>query len=309
LSDARWQNLEHQDPSFRRYWAYTADGGYLAMAAGEDDFGHGYDVVSNVDSAGVPVGFASGPINEGDRPPFHRALQDYGDLLQLFDDPDNPDAVRVLGADAGFTGFEQREAIRTLGMLENIHPVSGSREGRAIEHEERLTSKRIAIVPKDVSRPDNWLTDGHRNLLCRCGQGEVKKKFYRSRKGKLIPRLEGHCPTCGRITITSGDWALHNRRWRHRLKHPSAQVDPQMGNPLTFTNPISERYAKRRFAVQEGMHSVLSNRFHLIDGRKRVKTSAEVDLLTLMTYCAIHGIAHARAQAQAPPAQSLPLAA
>jgi hypothetical protein len=307
LSEAQWEALKHQDPTFRRYWKFSADGGYLALAAGEARFGHGYNVVDIVDSVGMPLAFGVGPNQMDERKNLLPTLGRLGESLGHF--PSDPDKVRVFGADAGFTGFDVYDAVRDLGMLENIHPVSGSREARSIQHAARRRSKRFRIVHKDTGR-ETWLTDGHRNLFCECGKGEVQKKFHRTKNGRLIPRLEGQCDKCGPITITSGDWKLIGSKWKHRTKNPGGTIDLPMGNPLTFTNPISESYAGRRFAVQEGAHSILANRFGLIRGRRRVKYSEDVELRVAMTFCAIHGIAYTRALlAKAPPAQAPPLAA
>jgi hypothetical protein len=151
---------------------------------------------------------------------------------------------------------------------------------------------------------------GHCNLFCECGQGEVQKRFHRTEKGRLIPRLEGQCVNCGPITITSGDWKYTEKKWKHRSTHPAGEPDLQMGNPLTFSNPIAKGLAKRRFAVQEGVHSILATRFPLLRGRQRVKYLEDVELRTAMTFCALHGIAYTRAKlAEAPAAQQQPLAA
>jgi hypothetical protein len=307
LTEEQWAALKHQDPAFRRYWKFSADGGYLALGAGESRFGHGYNVVDIVDSVGMPFAFGAGPNQAGERKHLFPALGQLETRLRHF--PVEPSKVRVFSADSGFTGFDVSNAVRDLEMLENIHPVSGFREARSVEHDARRKSKRIRIVHKDSGR-ETWLTDGHRNLFCECGHGEVQKKFHRTKKGRLTPRLEGQCDNCGAITITSGDWKLAGGKWKHRSKNPGGSIDLSMGNPLTFTNPISTVYAKRRFAVQEGTHSILASRFGLIRGRRRVKYNEDVELRVAMTFCALHGIAYTRAMlAKAPPAQVPRLAA
>jgi hypothetical protein len=112
----------------------------------------------------------------------------------------------------------------------------------------------------------------------------VQKRFHRTEKGRLIPRLEGQCVNCGPITITSGDWKYTEKKWKHRSTHPAGEPDLQMGNPLTFSNPIAKGLAKRRFAVQEGVHSILATRFPLLRGRQRVKYLEDVELRTAMTF-------------------------
>lgn len=307
LSEEQWEALKHQDPSFRRYWAHSGDGGYMAMDAGESRGGHGYNVVNVVDSVGMPLGFTAGKINT----PGERALavELLRDLDKALKNLPQDGKVRVLGADAGFTGYEVRNAIRDLGLLENIHTVSGSDEARSVEHDARRQRNRRRIVHKSTGR-ETWLTDGHSNLFCECGQGDVQKRFHRTADGRLTPRLEGQCANCGPITVTSGDWKYTGKKWRHRSKHPGGNAELQMGNPLTFTNPMSKALAKRRFAVHEGVHSTLSNRFGVLQGRQRVKYREDVELKMAMVFCAMHGIAYTRAkQAQVPRAQVQQVAA
>jgi hypothetical protein len=66
---------------------------------------------------------------------------------------------------------------------------------------------------------------------------------------------------------------VHRQEVAARLQHPGGKPDLFPGNPLTFTNPISKAYAKRRFAVQEGAHNILANRFVLLreGDHRRVK--------------------------------------
>lgn len=306
LSEAQWEALRQQEPSFRRYWKYSADGGYLALDAGENRHGHGYSIVSAVDSVGMPLDFAAGAIQAGERA---RALELFAKLPAHLAHLPVDENVRVVSADAGFTGHDVRDAIRDLGLLENIHPVSGFNEARSVAHAARRAASRRRIAHKESGR-ETWLTDGHCNLFCECGAGEVQKRFRRDRSGRLIPSLEGTCPTCGPITVTSGHWKYRGKKWVHRAKHPGGEPDLQMGNPLTFNNPISKEYARRRFAVHEGVHSILANRFGLLRGRQRVKYLEEVELRTAMTFCALHGIAYTRAKlAQAPQAPAIKVAA
>jgi len=306
FSDEQWDALHASQARRSRnrklYWQVTADGaGYVSLDAGEVRSGPGYNIVSVVDSAGLPIDFQAASNQADERESARAILDRLGPQLQRF--PER--GVRVLSADAGFTGHGVRDRVRNLGMLENIHPVSGSRDGRSVDHEEQRNDAERRIVHK-TTRRETWLADGHRNIYCECGQGQIQKRFHRTRKGRLIPRIEGDCPNCGPITITSGDWKMVPGKWKHTSTNPGGDPDLAMGNPLTFTNPISRAYGKRRFAVQEGVHSILSNRFGLIRDRRRVKNLYELRARTAMTFCILHGIAQAqRAQAEQPPGLSL----
>lgn len=190
-----------------------------------------------------------------------------------------------------------RDAVGNLDPLENIHPLAGAHSGPDVIRQGR----HYRVVHKDTRR-ETWLTDGHRNLFCECGHDTVEKKFLHTTKGRLVPRLEGKCKSCGPITVTSGDWKLSGGKWRHRSTHPGGTADLLMGNPLTFTNPLSVDYRKRRYGVQENVHSILTYRFGLLrEKNHRIKHLEDVRLQTAMTFCALHGITYARALAAGQP--------
>jgi hypothetical protein len=290
LTEEQWKALANQDASFRRYWAYSADGG---TGAGDSDSrsGRGYSVIDVVDSDGLPIDFKVGPIQEDERDRAIELLDSFAPKLSLFPEK----GVRVLVADSGFNGSDVIKPVRALGLLENIHATSGSSSDRSQAHAKKRAEeeRRIVYVDRKTGKKhERWLTDGHCNLRCDCGRGEVQKRFRRDDDDKLIPSLEGQCATCGPVTITSGHWAYADKRW-HKVIGTNKQDEPHlpMGNPLTFDSPIAKAYSKRRFAVQEGVHSIMTSRFGLIRGPRRVKYRDEVRLQTAMTFCLMHLLA------------------
>jgi hypothetical protein len=297
LSEERWSSLADQDKSFRRYWAYSADGGFGASNSPSRS-GHGYSIVNIVDSSGLPIDFNVAPINPDESKSGALLLDRLGPTLSLF--PQN--GIRVFGADSGFTGYPVRSRIRALGMLENIHVVSGAPSDRSKNEREkrRAEQRRIPSVdPKTGKIHKKWHSNGLFELFCDCGRGEVQKRFRHDQSGKLIPSLEGQCRSCGPITITSGRWTYKGGEWvkvitSNHLDEP----DLAFGNPLTFDSPIAKAYGRRRFALQEGVHSILSNRFGLTRGRRRVKYADEARLQTAMTCSVMHLLADVQRRGQ-----------
>jgi hypothetical protein len=314
LSEEQWEALEEQrDLAYKRYWKVTADGGYMAYRAGRNRGGHGYTAVTLTDQGGLPLDFVMSPINQSERIHAMRLLDSFGDNVKPLLDPNGkPDKPRVLSADAGFTGHRIRNRIRDLGAVENIHQVSGSKRKRSTDWDKKLSEKKQAIVhPK--TRTKNWYADGHRDIHCVCGQGQTSSKFYTRQDGRVVPRVIGECGNCGSISITSGQWRLKGGEWKRVDPSNEHDVpDLMMGNPLTFHSDLSGEYARRRFSVNEGFYSVLSNRFGVIRGRRRVKRIEEAELQVAMASCLLHAIAHEgrrRAQAanaQTPPGQAAP---
>lgn len=305
MSESAWEALELQDPSFRRYWRYSGEGGYLAQDAGENRFGHGWSIINVVDSDGMPIDFQVDAIQAPEEARATELFDAFGTKLQAFPPCDG---LRVVAADAGFRYGYLARAVRRQGMLECIPRVSGKNEPRLEEW--RAQEIDLAYLPRGATRRNRkWHTDGFGTLRCRCGQGQVKKKFFNGEKGKLVPRLEGRCPKCGPISVTSGEWVGSGGRWVERtsLRLPLNDEDEKkrdaalrraifLGNPLTQTDPIATAYSRRRFAVHEGVHSILTTRFGLIRGKRRVKYTDEVRLRTAATFTLLHAIAHEQRQ-------------
>jgi hypothetical protein len=299
LSEEQWQELAKQKRApFRRYWAYSAEGGY---AGGDSPSrrGHGYSIIDVVDAAGMPIGFNVGPIRNNERAQANELLDRFGPTVDLLPD----EGIRVLVADSGFNGYTIPKRVRELGMLESIHVVSGASSQRSKQHRrEREAEKRPILYRerKTYRTHERWYTNGLYELSCRCGQGEVQKRFRRDQDGKLIPSLEGQCPNCGPVTITSGHWSYHDKRW-HKVDTSNPKDVPTLafGNGLTFGSPIAEAYGKRRFALQEGVHSIMTSRFGLTRGRRRIKFVDEARLRTAMTFCVMHTLAAEERKRQA----------
>ena len=309
LTEPQWKMLANQPPGFRRYWGYSADGGYSAGKT-KSRLGHGYGLINIVDSSGLPLAFKVAPLQVDERGGALSALDDLRLRLADFGD----DGVRVLVADSGFTGQPIRAKVRELGMLESIHSSSGAPQDRSKRTAARRRAKRYSIEYPDRKTgaiTSNWYTDGHRALHCNCGQGELQKRFRHKQDGELVVGIEGSCPNCGPISITSGQWRFDGKRWHKVIgANEKDKPDLSMGNPLTFDSPIAKAYGSRRFAVQEGVHSVLKTRFGLFRGPRRVKYAAEARLRTAMTFSALHAIAAVqRAQAATSQPKSLRLAA
>jgi hypothetical protein len=295
LTDEQWQALEDQrELAFKRYWTVTADGGFLAWEAGRNRSGHGYTAVTLTDQAGLPLDFVIGRINDSERNHAVRLLDSFAAAVRpLLDAGGSQKRPRVIAADSGFTGHRIRNRIRNLGAIENINPVSGSKRPRSQEQVKRRDEKRYPIIDPKNGRQTNWYADGHRAIHCACGQGQTANRFYFRQDGRLVPRVLGDCENCGSISISSDQWRLRSGLWRKRdPSNPRDVPDLLMGNPLTFNSALSYEYAKRRFSVNEGFYSVLSNRFGVNRGRRRVKRVEEAELQFAMACCLLHAIAH-----------------
>lgn len=113
--------------------------------------------------------------------------------------------------------------------------------------------------------------------------------------GRVSVSVEGHCPTCGDIHITSGDWRRENNPDRYVMVNPKDHVDDQrpdylFGNPLTHGDKRSEAYGKNRYAQGEGLHGTATTRFGLFKDRAFYRRVDQPRLDVLLTYCLMHGM-------------------
>jgi len=217
------------------------------------------------------------------------------------------DKLSVLSADGGFAKQELRAALRRLGIVENIHLVSHGDRPKSRANAAKIQAKRLPIEGYK-----NWVTNGHRELICACGAGTTMKRLSRDRSGKAVVRNEGSCGNCGSITITSGDWrkAQNPDRWlRINPQNRFEKPDLLMGNPLTFNDRIAAEYGRRRFGHGEGFHGALASRFGLIKDKRWFRRLDEAKIATAMTFCVMHVVAleqrRRRAEAEAVADQGL----
>ena len=319
LTEAEWASLAaQQNLDYRRFWSVTADGGFMAYSGGRNRSGPGYTLLSIIDQGALPLAYEVSPINRSEKVTARSLIDSFG--AEVLPQLQAGDRRVVMTGDAGFTGRAIRRRLRALGILENVHSVSGGKNLRTSTVVKRKNAKRIGF-----KNHHDWYTNGHFELFCRCGQAQTFRRFYKKQSGELVPRVEGKCVNCGSITISSGQWRLSSGRWVDDVgaSNPYALPELRLGNPMTFNDPIAMEYGRRRFSVGEGFHSVLSNRFGLNRGQRRIKSEDEVRLHTAMTFCVIHAIADAQRNAsslvpqparqsaagQAPPGQAPPLAA
>lgn len=90
--------------------------------------------------------------------------------------------------------------------------------------------------------------------------------------GEVVSRVEGRCDQgCGSITITSGEWRRAqnpDRFTRCAPREPDSRREWALGNRLTFHNPESGEFGRRRFGHNEGFHGALVSRFQLTKGKR-----------------------------------------
>jgi hypothetical protein len=278
------------------------DRGYPRVTAPEAGYnpklGHAWNLVMTATQTGVILAWRLVPANVSEKVAGAEVLQELEHVLPLLGER----KLRVLSADGGFNSPQIRRRARELGVLENIHIVSHDRSSRTTAAKEDRRR-----IPIEGYR--NWSTNGHRELVCKCGNGRSIRRARLGPKGTTVARVEGHCEKCKSITITSGEWFLAQNpvKWRRANPRDARQSpDLLMGNPLTFNDAVSEQYGNRRFGHNEGLHGALSSRFGLIEGKRWFRRADQACLAVAMTVCVMHSVAieqrqRARSSGVAPP--------
>lgn len=267
------------------------DAGYVPWSASQDHCGHGWNLISITTATGIPLARRVVPLQA---PETDVALDLVNNEFAEVVAPRllahmNPEHLAVLSADGGFNKPELRTALRRHGIIENIHPVSHADEPTSRANAAKQNARRIPIQGyKD------WLTNGHRELVCVCGAGTSMRRLSRNRHGHVVARNEGKCANCGSITITSGDWRLAQNpsRWvRINPRNQNEKPDPLMGNPFTYNDLVANDLGRRRFAHNEGFHGQLQSRFALIKDKRWFRRKAEAEIATSMVFIAMHVVA------------------
>lgn len=283
------------------------DAGYMARGAGPDKSGDGWTLISLVSGTGVPlVPSTIVKINEPECAAAEKMIATHYDRLvrsRLGDDQQ----LAVLSADSGFHKQTFRKQLRSLGVLENVHPVSHSYSDKSL----RNARKNNAFTHEIRGYP-NWRANGHREIACRCGEGRTSKRT-RLQNGRAVARMEGHCATCGSITITSGEWVTKQSGQagapfyfaRRDPRRKDEQVDFLFGNPLTFNSREAAIYGRDRFGRHEGFHGMLEARFGLLK-KRWFRHQAQAETEAALVFSIIHAVSleqrrQRRLAAQPPP--------
>jgi hypothetical protein len=265
-------------------------GGFMARTEsnhGQD--GHGFTMVAVTTSTGLPLASRFVPLATKEEGEGDTAVAMFREEWRERVTPHLDDKLVVLTGDSAYTKAEIRIALREVGIIENVHPVS---------HADREVSKKNAekndnAVIQIQGYPD-WRANGHREIYCACGKGKTTPRLTRDRKGRAVVRVEGECKNCGSITITSGLWRLTEKPKRFVRCIPGEgpeQADWLFGNPLTFNASLGRQYGKNRFGHGEGFHGHLVTRFGLLKHKAWYRRREQAQLDFLMVFCSMHALA------------------
>jgi hypothetical protein len=276
------------------------DAGYKSKEAGITRVGPGWNLVTVTTQSGVPMAWKLTAINT----PEIFTAQDLAqrELKWAMGQLDREsEEIRVLVADAGFTGSTLRRSLREIGLLENIHHVSHSKAEGSQANAKEKDEYVFGIEKSPGILHENWYANGHRELKCKCGQGVVAKRVSRGKNGRTIVKVEGQCDTCKPISIVSGNYYVvrdpasddplrQNRLTPTEKTTPSKDVDFLFGNPLTFNDAVSAEYGRGRWSYNEGFYGQLVSRFQLLKGKRWIRFADQARLEASMTFAVMHAV-------------------
>ncbi|MCP9486544.1 MAG: hypothetical protein MSC30_11830 [Gaiellaceae bacterium MAG52_C11] len=264
------------------------DGGYMPPSAGPDKSGNGWNALPISTHSSVPFVWALPKIHESEPVEATKLVRDelIGRVLPLLG-PDRK--IGVITFDGAFASPTLRKELRAAGWAENIHHVSHRKES-----EDRAAKERARRYPIE-GYEGKWFSDGHRQLLCACGQGTTRGRFKFRKDMSVACWVEGACDTCGPISITSGKWRLAKNpsRWvRVDPSNPKEDPDLLFGNSLTFDDELSRQFGDRRFGHNEGFHgSALWRRFRITTEKRWFRTVHDARADIGICFSIIHTVA------------------
>ena len=230
------------------------------------------------------------------------------------------DKIPVLSADSAFASEPFRRAVREAGMIENAHKSShANRRDRKSDEASSAEKESAKFEPLEGLKYRGWGLNGHRELRCACGRQNVSKVMSRLKDGRVTARIEGKCDNSACeafierenknrpyafVSIASGQWERNDQTKTWRRADPlNPRSDPRLdvGNGLTFNDPLAGLYGTSRWAYNEGFHGVLATQYKLISGKRYLKPMAQarIDCAVIMACIHLRGIQYRLAQARA----------
>ncbi len=260
------------------------DGGFAPKSMGEHKTGHGWNLVTLAPLSGVPLSYDLPKLPADEKGTGTKLIEEFiADVL-----PKLPaEQIGVLTCDSNFQSPHIRAAARRARLLENIHFASHGKSKESIRNAKTRNKKIFQIEGYP-----NWTANGHREIKCRCGRWASKRCKILG-NGSLSVRLEGQCPSCGSITVTSGDWRNAQNPDRFVRCMPDEEVEDRewaLGNPLTYNNPEAKAYGVARFSRNENLHSILKTRFKVLEERRWLRNHAQARADVAIVYSIIHWI-------------------
>jgi hypothetical protein len=279
--------------------------------------GHGFCMVAAVTQTGLPLATRLVPL----------AKEGKGEAETARDMLENEwrrvvapylceDKVRVMAGDGAYSAPSMREAVHRAGFVPNTHTVSHSKRDRSVDNAEDRRAARL-----EIRGCDNWHLNGLFDLFCKCGKGKTYRRFGKKKSGvfvvdpatgkqrevpEAVARLEGECSTCGRVSLTAGQWRMYNNSKGVSKLLPGEKIDWRVGNPLTFDDPVSKCYGRARYGHGEGFHGTLVTRFGLLREKSWHRDIRQAERDVMQVVCAMHSIAkHQRRLAAGAPGAPL----
>ncbi len=266
------------------------DGGYVPPSAGPDKWGHGYEVIGPVTHSGLPLAARVVPINASEPETAISLMQ--GEFAHRVRPHLDQDQIHVMSNDGAYHSHPLRKTYHELGIVERVHHVS-----RGDSPKSHANARKHDRLRFEIQGYKNWEANGHYELICKCGNGQVSKRFA-LKSGRAVIRSEGSCSTCGLISITAGNWrkaklpgSKKAGRFVRCMPGEKDEADQAFGNPLTYNDPLAFIYGNKRFAHNEGFHGQVTSRFQLFKGKRwfRRKDQARTDVA--IVYSIVHCLA------------------
>lgn len=227
------------------------DAGYRPEGQDGHKGGDGWQAVILMNAAGVPLGYQLDKAHTSEKVMSREIVTRYGEevvpKLQFAD----PEAVSVLTTDSNFYDRTFKSQLHGLGIASNTQRNKRHLGGQPSEAGAAHTAEYLPINAKPHQK---WFCNGHFELACDCGSGQVSKQAHRDHRGHAIMSVEGRCSTCGNVTIQAGRWKRAQnapKKMRPRIaewmvrQEEAAEARAAQKAGIPHTPPSAEEHARR----------------------------------------------------------------
>lgn len=136
-----------------------------------------------MNALGVPLGYQLGKLQESELGMGREIAKRYGERVIPKLTFDDPQAVSVFTTDSAFYARDFKQQLKCLGLASNAHDYKHHIGGQPSDAGK---ARNLDYLPVEAKPHQKRFANGHYELACDCGLGQVSKQAHRDHRGHAI---------------------------------------------------------------------------------------------------------------------------